>query len=345
MILVTAPVVAACRSPYQDAALVQFVQPAYPQSARELGLGVVNAKVVVTLSPTGTLISASIYQSAGNMSLDQAALSAARQSTFSPKIVNCEPVTGDYLLSVTFDPKGSPSPTKGLSPAATPQISAGQTCQIAAMTASQQFGVLQQRRDYARAFQAAASAAQMQANCAAQFKTSPQRFSMEMLAGSTLSRAADLAYSLGRYQQARDFAKKANAIYGDLLAPSIDQNYGRFLTPNAKANVQANVDLLKRIDRQEQCTGVSAPISSLVLKQMPSGSSVNSIGVAGDYAVAISFGPGGYAVRSFLLIKHKAWTILTSEGGAFDLATYRHNGVPSEVAAKLAAMAACGPGL
>jgi hypothetical protein len=257
------------------------------------------------------------------------------------------PVTGDYLFSVMFDSKSSAAQkiSPGGSPPPAPPVSAEQTCEMAAMTASQQFEVLQQRRDYDRAFQAAADAARMQTNCAEQLKASPERFSMEMLAGSTLSRAADMAYGMGRYKQASEFATKANAIYSDLLAPSIDQNYGRFLTPNAKANVQANNDLLKRIARQESCTGdMAGSIRQLVLSQMPAGSTVNSIGVVQKYAVAIAFGPGGYAVRSFLLSNHGVWKILTSGGGAFDLAAYRHNGVPPGIATKLAASVACGGG-
>jgi periplasmic protein TonB len=94
----------ACKTPYQDATVVQQAQPEYPDSAREQGLGEVQVAVKVTIGPSGSLENATISQSAGNMALDQAALAAARQSTYAPKIVNCEPVTGDYLFRVTFDP-------------------------------------------------------------------------------------------------------------------------------------------------------------------------------------------------------------------------------------------------
>jgi protein TonB len=83
---------------------VQQAQPEYPDAAREQGLGEVQVAVKVTIGPSGSLVNATISQSAGNMALDQAALAAARQSTYAPKIVNCEPVTGDYLFRVTFDP-------------------------------------------------------------------------------------------------------------------------------------------------------------------------------------------------------------------------------------------------
>jgi hypothetical protein len=39
------------------------------------------------------------------MSLDQAALRAARQSTYSPKLEDCKPVTGSYLFTADFQPE------------------------------------------------------------------------------------------------------------------------------------------------------------------------------------------------------------------------------------------------
>jgi len=93
-----------CKTPYQDATVVQQVTPDYPESARELGLGEVTVQVEVTISPSGSLQSAKLYSQSGNMALDQAALSAAKQSTYAPKVVNCDPIEGTYLFKVTFDP-------------------------------------------------------------------------------------------------------------------------------------------------------------------------------------------------------------------------------------------------
>ncbi|MBV8433654.1 MAG: energy transducer TonB, partial [Candidatus Eremiobacteraeota bacterium] len=45
-----------------------------------------------------------IFKSTNNMAMDQAALRAARQSSYSPKLVNCQPVQGDYLFRVDFNP-------------------------------------------------------------------------------------------------------------------------------------------------------------------------------------------------------------------------------------------------
>lgn len=94
----------ACKTPYQDATVVNQVTPEYPDAAREQGLGEVQVAVEVTIGPSGNLVDAKIAQSGNNMQMDQAALAAARQSTYAPKVVNCQPVTGDYLFRVTFDP-------------------------------------------------------------------------------------------------------------------------------------------------------------------------------------------------------------------------------------------------
>lgn len=94
----------ACRTPYQDATSPNQVPPDYPEAARSLGLGPVTVLVQVTISPSGSLQGAKIYQSSNNMSIDQSALSAARQSSYSPKIVACKPVEGTYLFRAQFDP-------------------------------------------------------------------------------------------------------------------------------------------------------------------------------------------------------------------------------------------------
>lgn len=98
----TAPPGPQCKVPYQDATATNAVQPDYPDSAREMGLGNVTVEVEVTVGPTGQLTAASIAHSGGNMAIDQAALRAARNSTYAPKIVNCKPVSGTYLFQADF---------------------------------------------------------------------------------------------------------------------------------------------------------------------------------------------------------------------------------------------------
>ncbi|MBV8147488.1 MAG: TonB family protein [Candidatus Eremiobacteraeota bacterium] len=95
-----------CANPNAEATVTSPVQPDYPESAKDLGLGEVTAEIEVTVGPSGNLTGASIYKSSGNMAIDGAALRAARESTYSPKFVNCEPTTGDYLFRADFQPAG-----------------------------------------------------------------------------------------------------------------------------------------------------------------------------------------------------------------------------------------------
>jgi TonB family protein len=60
------------------------------------------ASVQVNLSATGAVLSATIAKSTGNAALDQAALLAAKQSTYKPEIKDCVPVAGAYLYRVDF---------------------------------------------------------------------------------------------------------------------------------------------------------------------------------------------------------------------------------------------------
>ena len=94
----------ACANPNVEATVTNAVQPDYPESARDLGLGAVSVEIEVTVGPSGNLISATVYKSASNMAIDQAALRAARQSAYSPKLINCQPTTGNYLFRADFQP-------------------------------------------------------------------------------------------------------------------------------------------------------------------------------------------------------------------------------------------------
>jgi TonB family protein len=93
-----------CANPNVDATVTNAVQPDYPDSARDLGLGAVTVEVEVTVGLTGNLVSATVYKSSSNMAIDQAALRAARESTYAPKMVDCQPTQGDYLFTADFQP-------------------------------------------------------------------------------------------------------------------------------------------------------------------------------------------------------------------------------------------------
>ncbi len=96
----------ACANPMQEATATQSVTPDYPENAREQGLGRVEVNVVVSLSASGAPTSATVQNTSGNMEMDRAARQAAMQSTYSPKVVNCQPVPSQYIYHITFDPNG-----------------------------------------------------------------------------------------------------------------------------------------------------------------------------------------------------------------------------------------------
>ncbi|MGR4064662.1 MAG: energy transducer TonB, partial [Vulcanimicrobiaceae bacterium] len=93
-----------CPDPSREATASNIVQPEYPDSARDLGLGTVTVLVEVTIGPTGALEEAKISQSSGNMAIDQSALRAARQSTYTPQLADCAPTTGSYIFHAEFSP-------------------------------------------------------------------------------------------------------------------------------------------------------------------------------------------------------------------------------------------------
>ncbi|HME82744.1 MAG TPA: TonB family protein [Candidatus Eremiobacteraceae bacterium] len=68
----------------------------YPELAKEQGIQG-TAVVIVTIAPSGALLGAKIYQSSGNALLDNAALKAARASTFKPASFE-----SDYLIDYVF---------------------------------------------------------------------------------------------------------------------------------------------------------------------------------------------------------------------------------------------------
>ncbi|MGA8533097.1 MAG: TonB family protein [Candidatus Tumulicola sp.] len=95
----------ACANPNVEATVSNAVAPDYPESALEAGVGAVQVLVEVTVGPSGNLVGTpSIYKTSGNMSIDQAAIRAARASSYSPKLVDCNPATGSYIFRADFTP-------------------------------------------------------------------------------------------------------------------------------------------------------------------------------------------------------------------------------------------------
>ncbi len=93
-----------CSSPNADASVIDPMSPAYPDSARDLGLGLVSVAVQVTIDAHGRVVDARIFRSSNNAAIDQAALRAARGSTYAPRIAKCAPVDGTYLFNADFEP-------------------------------------------------------------------------------------------------------------------------------------------------------------------------------------------------------------------------------------------------
>ena len=84
-----------------EARFVHQVQPDYPDVAKEQGAQG-TAVVLATIGPNGNVISTRIDQTTGNKLLDAAALSAARQSSFEPPMINGKAATETYRLEYTF---------------------------------------------------------------------------------------------------------------------------------------------------------------------------------------------------------------------------------------------------
>jgi TonB family protein len=90
-----------CRTQVAPAAISVAVPVDYPDIAAEQNRSG-TAVIQVDLADTGALRDATIFESSGNQFLDRAAMLAARQQSYSPQIVGCEPVGGSYLITVDF---------------------------------------------------------------------------------------------------------------------------------------------------------------------------------------------------------------------------------------------------
>jgi TonB family protein len=94
----------ACTTRNRPASVIKLVQPDYPESARDVGIGAVAVEVQVSIGSSGNLIGAEVYKSSSNMAIDQAALQAARRSIYQPRLKDCQPTTADLLLHFDISP-------------------------------------------------------------------------------------------------------------------------------------------------------------------------------------------------------------------------------------------------
>jgi TonB family protein len=94
-----------CPHPNAEATATDQVSTQYPARARNSGFRSATVEVEVTVGPSGNLVEARVVKSSGNLSIDEAALRAARESTYSPKLVDCNPVQGNYLFRAKVQPR------------------------------------------------------------------------------------------------------------------------------------------------------------------------------------------------------------------------------------------------
>ncbi|MFY9664232.1 MAG: M56 family metallopeptidase [Candidatus Cybelea sp.] len=85
---------AACTKPNVEATVTNPVAPVMPHGLHVSG----NVEVALTISPSGNVTGAKFLHASGYPAMDRAVVEAALKSTYSPKIVNCVPVQGNYIF-------------------------------------------------------------------------------------------------------------------------------------------------------------------------------------------------------------------------------------------------------
>lgn len=91
-----------CAEPNVQASTLVAQIPEIPSNLQATGLTSGRAMVQVDIDAEGHVLNASVIKTSGVYGLDQAALRAARESTFKPQITNCAAVGGSYLFEVDF---------------------------------------------------------------------------------------------------------------------------------------------------------------------------------------------------------------------------------------------------
>ncbi len=89
----------------RNATATDAVRATYPKAARNLGLGSATVEIEVTVGAQGNLVDAQVVKSSGNPWIDEAALRAAQESSYSPKLVNCNATQGKYLFRAKVQPQ------------------------------------------------------------------------------------------------------------------------------------------------------------------------------------------------------------------------------------------------
>lgn len=94
-----------CAKPFVPATATRAAEPDFPQLLRNEGFsGVAISIIAVAVDPQGKLVDAWVWANSGYSSIDQAALKAAQQSTYTGATSYCRAVSGTYLFRATFTP-------------------------------------------------------------------------------------------------------------------------------------------------------------------------------------------------------------------------------------------------
>lgn len=93
-----------CQPRDVDAEVLKAVPAYLPDGSGPAGDDV-RPVIIVNVAADGSVRSASISRSAGDMRLDQAALAAAVESTYLPAVKDCLPSAGSLSLTIMFQPK------------------------------------------------------------------------------------------------------------------------------------------------------------------------------------------------------------------------------------------------
>ncbi len=92
----------ACLTPNSDATTAKAIAPEYPDIDKQQGVSG-TAVIRVDLDASGFLVNAAVASSSGDATLDAAALTAARASTYLPEKRNCQDVPGSFLFRAEFN--------------------------------------------------------------------------------------------------------------------------------------------------------------------------------------------------------------------------------------------------
>ena len=94
------PTPVACAVPNADARTINAAQPETPAIAQQQGI-TGDVTVQVSLDENSKLVGEKVVKTPSSL-LNNAALAAARDSTFKTRIVDCKPVADSYLFVVSF---------------------------------------------------------------------------------------------------------------------------------------------------------------------------------------------------------------------------------------------------